>query len=197
MALARATTARRDAVRLACGEPGSLANNAAVGAVCLGSTFVVLVDRRSSYTLWLLLAGMFSAAYLIVWGMTSYGFIVLTCFAGYWLATLAPRSIGGLRIGLAGTEITCGVLSLFVAWISFRTELRAVLWSDTGTAERVGAIVDAFRKLGFLQPGNFESLNWINGRLNQYIFVGKMIEWHHLFSDLRLQCETIYVALLA
>ena len=173
-----------------------VARNAAVVAVCLGATFVALVDRRSNYTLWLVLAGTIPTAYLIVWGFTSYGFIVFTCFASYWLAVLAPRSLGSLRIGLAGAAITYGILSLFVAWMSFRTELRAVLWSDAGAADRVGAIVDAFSKTELLQPGNFESLDWISTRLNQYVFVGKMIEWHELYPDLRLHGETLYLALL-
>jgi len=173
-----------------------VARNAAIVTICLGATFAAIVDR-SNYSLWIVLAAMIPAAYLIIWGFISYGFIAFTCFAGYWLAVLMSRSLSSLRIGLASAAITYALLSLFVAWMSFRTELREVLWGHAGSADRIGAIVDAFSKTELLQPGNFESLDWINGRLNQYVFVGKMIEWHDLFPDLRLNGETIILAFLA
>ena len=175
-----------------------VARNAAIVVVCLGAALVVLADRSSNYVLWVVLGAAIPATYTIVWGFTSFGFIVFTCFAGFWLAVLASNRIGPIRLGLGGAALTYTLLSLFVAWMSFREDLRDVLWSrSAGLYDRLDVIFNALGKVVWLRPSDFESLDWLNIRLNQYVFVGKAIEWHDLFPDLRLHGETIALAALA
>jgi hypothetical protein len=172
--------------------------NVAVVAICLGAAFVVLVDRRRNYVAWVLAGAAIPVAYVIVWGFVSYGFIVLTCLLGFWLAVLASPRLGMLRIAVAGTIGVYILLSAFVAWMSFREELREILWADSsGVTERASAIIGAFAKTEWLRPSNFESLDWLNTRLNQYVFVGKAIEYHELVGGLKLYGESIFLAPLA
>jgi hypothetical protein len=175
-----------------------VARNIAVVTVCLGAAFAVRSLRPRSYFVWLLPAAAIPATYLVVWGFVSYGFVVFTCFAGFWLAVLAPRRLSPLAIGAGGALVTYGLLSLFVLWMSFRDQLRAVLWSEgAGIGERMTAVGDALASVELLSPTNFASLDWLNIRLNQYVFVGKAIEWHAIWPDLRLHGETLYIAAFA
>jgi hypothetical protein len=136
------------------------------------------------------------AAYLILWGFTSYGFIVFTCLAAYWLAVLAPRWLGPATLAASTGLVTYGMLSLFVAWMSFRVQLREVLWNSQATlGERLSAIATALGNADWLRPTNFSSLDWLNARLNQYVFVGKAIEWHELAPSLQLHGQTLLNAL--
>ena len=172
--------------------------NAAVVFICLGAALVVHADRGHSYARWVLLAAALPAVYLMLWGFVSYGFITLTIFAGFWLAVLASRRIGALVIGAGSAGIMYLLLSLFVAWMTFRDELRAVLWDERADfAARIGAVLNAFGKTELLSPFNFTSLDVLNTRLNQYVFVGKAIEWHDLFPHLQLYGQSIALSLLA
>ena len=173
-----------------------VARNVAVAIICLGAALTIFVDRRS-YGYWVAVGCTIPAAYLILWGFVSYGFIIFTVYAGFWLGVLAPKRLGVWKIGVGAALITYLLLSLFVAWMSFRDELRAVLWSGADFNARLGAVLEAFGKTELLRPDNFESLDWINSRLNQYIFVGKAIELHELVPDLQMNGETILLALLA
>ena len=175
-----------------------VARNAAVVFVSMGAAFTVHVERQRTYWRWVVLAAAIPAAYLIVWGFLSYGFIVFTCFAGFWLAVLTKRRPRALTFALWGGGFTYVLLSLFEAWISFRTQLRAVLWNNDATfAERLDAIGNAFSHTELLTPSNFTSLDWLNTRLNQYLFVGKAIEFHEAMPSLWLNGQSIYLAFLA
>ena len=174
-----------------------VARNVAVAIICLGAALTVLVDRRGGYGVWMAVGCTIPAAYVILWGFTSYGFVTLTVYAGFWLGILAPKRLGAWRIGVGAALITYLLLSLFVAWMSFREELRAVLWSNAGFNARLGAVLEAFDKTELLQSENFESLDLINGRLNQYIFVGKAIQLHEQEPDLQMDGETLLLALVA
>ncbi|MGF7159321.1 hypothetical protein FHS85_000940 [Rhodoligotrophos appendicifer] len=169
--------------------------NVAVVAICLGAVIAALSGRSTGR--WMALACVIPMTYLVAFGFTSYGFIVLTIFLGFWLCNFVPRRWGELRLTAGAAIGGYGLLSLFVTWMSFRDQLRAVLWSDAGLFARLGAVADAVARSEFLSPWNFASLDQINGRLNQYIFVGKMIEWHAQVPGLRLYGETLYLALLA
>lgn len=175
-----------------------VARNVAIALICIGAALAVFTDGQRSYWRWAFLAASIPAAYIIFWGFTSYGFISFTVFAGFWLAVLASRRLGAIRIGAGSIVIVYILISLFVAWMSFRTELRAVLWKDeAGLEERVTAITDAFGQTELLSPSNLASLDLVNGRLNQYIFVGKAMEWHELNTDLWLEGETLLQVLIA
>ncbi len=171
-----------------------VARNTAIVVVCLGALYAC--SNGEGYLRWMAAAALIPSAYLVVWGVTSYGFIASTIIAGFWLCQLKPTRWNGLRLGLGISAASYLLLSLFVTWMSFRQQLRSVLWSQAGFGERLEALGTAISNTELLSPSNFASLDWLNGRLNQYIFVGKMIVWHDMMPDLRLYGKTLYLALI-
>ena len=177
--------------------------NMAIPVICLGA--IIGVQKKGiskggmlSYKKWVALAISIPVIYLVVWGFVSYGFIVFTIFAGFWLAVLSKhRRRLSIRVGLYALVITYILLSFFVAYMSFRSELREVIWGGGGYTASFVAIFDAFSNTKLLNPFDFESLDWLNIRLNQYIFVGKAIEYHQINPDLRLNGSTLFLALFS
>ncbi len=175
---------------------GQVLRNVAIAFVCLGAALAVMEDGRP-YGRWILLGALIPAAYLVIWGFTSYGFLTLSVFAGFGLALLSKRRWGALRLAAIGGGLSYALLSLFVAWMSFRDELRRVLWSNAGVGERLIAIYQAFSKTVLLSPTNFASLDLLNTRLSQCIFVGKAVELHAANPSLRQNGKTLVTALFA
>jgi hypothetical protein len=174
-----------------------VARNAGVAVVCLGAAAAVLVDGRTRFGRWIALGALIPLAYLIGFGFLSYGFIVFTCFVGFWLAVLRRRRLRLLPLMASSLAITYLLLSLFLTWMDARDRLRAVLWGQAGLSDRLAAIWIAVTQVGPLNFTNFADLDLLNLRLNQYIFVGKVIEYHALRPDLRLHGESLYSALFA
>jgi hypothetical protein len=175
-----------------------VSRNVAVVVVCLGAALAMHVDGGRYYFRWIVLAALIPAIYLIYGGFTSYGFITLTILVGFWLTVLARKKLGAIGLAVGGFAVTYGLLVLFVVWMSFREELRAVLWSGSaGLVQRLEAIGRALSNIELLRPSNFAALDIMNTRLNQYVFVGKAIEWHEMFPEMRTYGETLYVAFLA
>jgi hypothetical protein len=169
--------------------------NVATVVICLGAALAVHADQRQSYWGWAAMAVAIPVFYIVAWGFVSSGFIAFTVFAAFWLALLARPGLSAARIAAFSALTVYGMLSLFVAWMTFRDGLRAN--DDRATSERLDIIVDGFGKTELLSVNNFASLDWLNIRLNQYIFVGKAIEWHQIFPDLQLYGESLYLALFA
>jgi hypothetical protein len=165
--------------------------NLAVTAICLGPAMILMYDRRRAWPHWLWAAAAIPTTYIVVWGFTSYGFIVFSIFISFWLCVLASRRIGALTIGAASGVVFVGLLSAFVAWMSARDRVREVVWTGGGIGERLAVIGEAIRNIEILQPSNFLSLDWLNIRLNHNIFVGKVLEWHERFPDLKMQGEQL------
>ena len=171
--------------------------NAAIVFVCLGAYLAVRRARQGLPIEWLALAAMIPAAYLLVWGFISFGFYAFTVMASFALIAIFRGRIGTGRFALGLLGVGYVLLSLFVAYMSFRNELRIVLWSDAGFADRLWATLQAFSGVRLLDPTDFESLDWLVTRLNQGLFVGKAIEHHALYETLRLNGESLLLALVA
>jgi hypothetical protein len=169
--------------------------NVATVIICLGAALAVHADKRRTYWGWCVLAVAIPAFYIIAWGFTSYGFFAFMVFAAFWLAVLARPDISAAKIGMGAALLFYSMLSVFVAWMSFRDTLRA--GEDDTTSQRLNVIIDGFSKAELLSVNNFASLDWLNIRLNQYVFVGKVIEWHQIFPDLRLYGESLFIAIFA
>ena len=171
----------------------------AVATICLGAALVVLVDRKRRYLFWVVLAALIPVVYLCLYASVSQGFYFFTIFVSFWLAVLAPSRLSSLKIGLFGTLIFYGVLCSFVAWMSFRDGLREQLRSNaiTRLSDRLHDLIVGFSTIEFLTPASDAALDLLNARLNQYIFVGKAIEWHAYNPQLYLYGESLYLAPLA
>jgi hypothetical protein len=175
---------------------GQVLRNVSVAFVCLGAALAIWEDGKP-YGKWLLLGALIPAAYLVIWGFTSYGFLVLTIFAGFGLTVLSKRRWSAVRLTVIGAGLSYVLLSLFVVWMSFREELRRVLWSDAGLGERLIAIYQAFSKTVLLSPIDFASLDLLNLRLSQNILVGKAVELQAEIPSLRQNGKSLLVALFA
>lgn len=168
----------------------------AVIIVCLGATFAIFIDRKSP-KLWISLGVLIPLIYLVVWGFTSYGFIALTVCIGFWLAVVSRRRVSIKGMVVIGGLATYGLLMLFVAWMSYREEIRSAIWGGASLTERVSVVADGVQHTRILLPTDFESLDWLNLRLNQGLLVGKAIEMHAAVPELRLYGETIVLSAAA
>lgn len=170
--------------------------NLAVAFVCVGAALAVREDD-TRYGRWLLLGSLIPAAYLLLWGYTSYGFLVLTVFTGFWLTSLAKSRWNTPRLTIVGAGVSYLLLSLFVAWMSFRDGYRAVVLSGGGLGQRLDAMFQGFSRTVLLSPVDFHSLDLVNARLSQTIFVGKAVELQTAIPSLRENGKTLLNALFA
>lgn len=171
--------------------------NAAVIVVCLGLSLSILVDGKSSNARWLAIGALIPASYLVLYGFISYGFIVVCCLFGFYLSQISSRKSSAWLFTAASVISSYFLLSTFIAWMTFRDSLRELIWAGAPLGERVQAVANAIMSIRLLSWMDFESLDLITMRLNQYVFVGKAIELHSISPDLRLWGETIWVSAFA
>ena len=171
--------------------------NLAVALICLGAALVVLGVGRRGLARWYVLAALLPAYFLLVWGFVSYGFVVFTIYAGFWLAVLRPPGLARWKIALSSAAILYLLLVLFVAWMSFRAEVRGVIWHGGDLSARLAVLWRALSGIELLGPGNLAALDWLAIRLNQTMMVGKVVEWHAHHPELRLHGATLWVVALA
>lgn len=166
-----------------------LARNVGIVAICLGS-YLAWRDGRSLAP-WICLAALVPLYYFVLFGFASYGLIFGTILGSFWFAKLKRGRERGLLpsalLGLAGTWV---FLTAFVGWFSFREQFREVIWAGEG-----GSIMPILNKAiagtELFSPWNFASLDLVNIRLNLPIFIGKMIERHTLYPDLKEYGDTL------
>lgn len=170
--------------------------NVAIPLVAMGMFLSLNQMTKLTYKQWWLLALSIPIIYLVVWGFVSYGFIVFAILAGYWFAVLPKRKVGLLKFIILFVLVTYILLSIFVVYMSFREDIRSVVWGGGSFFSRAQVIFEAFSNVKLLSPFDFESLDWLNIRLNQYIFVGRAIEVHEENPDLRLNGASLLLSLL-
>ncbi|MEP2612598.1 hypothetical protein [Marinobacter alexandrii] len=171
--------------------------NAALIAVCIGAAFTVLTDRKASYRRWLLIGMVIPAIYLIVFGFASYGFILVCILVAFYLAFMRRKTPKLWKALTAGFAITYIFLAAFVAWMNFRDNLRAMIADNSSIGARIEVLWQAALSSRLLSWYDYQSLDLLTVRLNQYIFVGKAIELQSADPSLRLYGETIWIAFFA
>lgn len=175
-----------------------IGRNAAIALICLGATLAFWRKAPPHVMLkWFALGSLIPAAYLFGWGFMSYGFLAFTSFAGFFglrLTRTPPRLYRFVGLTLAVSYL---LLSIFVAYMSFRDELRKILWSNAGLGDRINSVVSSFGNITWLNPFDFSSLDWLVIRLNQSMYIGKMIEYHATHENLRLYGESLILAFVA
>lgn len=164
--------------------------NLAVVAVCLGG----LLARRYGRPLWpwLMVAGMIPAYYMVLRGFASFAFFYAVVMTGFALAHLRRRRSGGLRMSLQASALVYLVLMGFIAWLSFRDELRDVVWRGAAGSP-LDIMFTAFSGIEWLTPWNYPALDRLNTRFNLPIFIGKMMEMHEANPELRLWGATLVI----
>lgn len=167
-----------------------LARNVGIAAICLGSYF----SWRDGKSLvpWILLAAMVPLYYFVLFGFASYGLLFAIILVSFWFAKFNRRRARGLLptalLGFVGTWL---ILTAFVGWFSFRDQFRDVIWAGEG-GSILPILSKAIGQTELFSPWNFASLDLVNIRLNLPIFIGKMIERHTLYPDLREHGETLF-----
>lgn len=166
--------------------------NVLVVALLMGAYFAKQEGR--SITLWALLALLVPVYYFAIWGFVSYGFMFAMALAGFWLAQLQPRNklLAGALVWLGAIGIIYLLLTLFVVWISFRDEIRLIVWSGAD-GSLWDILLRALSETELFSPWNFASLDLINIRLNLPIFIGRMMEKHSLNPELRQYGATLAI----
>jgi hypothetical protein len=137
------------------------------------------------------------AYYLFGFGFVSYGFLFFSVFCGFWLSVLAPRRIGFIASALGAGLLVYVLLGLFVGWMTFREEIRDVIWHGGGFGATLAVLTRAMGQMQLFSVLNFDSLDWINTRLNMPLFIGKMMEWHGVHPELQSHGGTLITLPLA
>lgn len=166
--------------------------NILVVALLMGAYFAARAGK--SVMPWVVLSLLVPVYYFTVWGFVSFGFMFGMALLGFWLAQLRPRnsSLGGPRLVLGTVAMIYVLLTLFVAWFSFRDEVRNVVWmGDEGSLAAI--LLRALSETEFFSPWNFEALDLINIRLNLGIFIGRMMERHEIYPELRQYGATLVI----
>lgn len=154
-----------------------------LAVVCLGAAAAVFNGR--GWRRWMAVAALVPVYYLAGFGFVSYSFLFATVLASFWLAVLKKGGRTGWLGSAACIVAACYlVLTLFVAWMSIRDEIRQIVWEGSG-----GSIVDAMSRAARMvepfSPWDFTALDLINIRLNLPLFIGRMIDWHASHPELR------------
>lgn len=166
--------------------------NLALSVICLGAASAVLNGR--GYRGWIVLAALVPAYYLVGLGFTSYGFLFVTILLCFWLAVLKMprRTAWPVAWGLA--LVVCYLaLTLFMAWMSFREELRLIVWQPENDGSIVDVALRALQGIEPFSPWDFHALDLINIRLDLPLFVGRMIDWHARHPELREHGATLII----
>ena len=165
------------------GALSELGRNVAVAAICLGAYHAWASGK--SIVVWVAVASLIPFYYLVLWGFVSYGFLFATLIISFWMARIRRSSVmKRLRLVLLSFAIFWLILTLFVAWFSFRDEVRQIVWANSGQS-LWGVLESALAETELFSPWNFGSLDMINIRLNLTIFIGRMIEHHQSFPQLK------------
>ena len=169
--------------------------NLAAVAICLGAYRAR--RRGKAITIWIALASLIPLYYFVVMGFFSYGFVFATIMMSFWLAQIRRKSpMSKLSAPLFSFAAIWLILTAAVGWLSFRDEARRIIWSKTG-----GSLWEvtkrAFVETELFSPWNFASLDLINTRFNMSILIGRMMEYHQMFPDLKEWGSTLTVIPLA
>ena len=166
--------------------------NVALPYLALGS-YLAVREGRSYFGLFLLTLFV-PIYYLFIWGFTSLGFTFMMAILAFWMSQL--RKPGGSISKVWGVVMTLGIiwiiLTLFVAWFSIREEIRSVVWGGQDGSV-LAILLTAGQRMEIFSPWNFDSLDFINIRLNLPIFIGKMIERHQELPELRQWGATLII----
>ena len=174
-----------------------VSRNAAVVFICLGAFVALSKQSKTSFAMWGGAAALVPALYLFAWGFMSYGFLAITFFAAFYAMKLTNKPPGTIPGTAVGALATYGLISIFVSYMSFRGLIRSVVWGGGSISDRFNVVLYAMRDITVLNPFDYASLDWLMMRLNQGMFVGKVIESHAVNETLRVHGETLILALIA
>jgi hypothetical protein len=120
---------------------------------------------------WLAISLVLPFTTLITAGMLGYGAIAVLTI----LIFVSSFLRSPVRVILAGALIVYLGLSVFVSYMRDRTDIRATVWGEQSFEDRFDKISKTVTTFEWFDPGNFEHLQRIDGRLNQNFLVGAAV----------------------
>ena len=141
---------------------------------------------------WLAISLVLPFTTLITAGMLGYGAIAVLTI----LIFVSSFLRSPVRVILAGTLTVYLGLSVFVSYMRDRTDIRATVWGEQSIEDRFDRISKTVTTFEWFDPGNFEHLQRIDGRLNQNFLVGAAVYQLGQTQNFA-RGETLWDALLA
>lgn len=171
-----------------------LENGRNLAVVTIGLGMYLAVRDGKPILKWLLLAPVVPAYFLFAKGFVSFSMLFGLTLLAFWMAQIQQRRTGVSTLWRIGVTVVLvyAFLTLFVGWFSFRNEIRLILW-QSGGGSILGVIGRAIVETEVFSPWNFEALDLVNIRLNQNIFIGRLIAEHQLFPELRQYGATLII----
>lgn len=165
--------------------------NLAVATICIGAYRAWSSGR--SVAVWMAVASLIPLYYLAFFGFVSYGFMFAVTMASFWLArTRKSSAMYKLRLTLLILATVWLLLTFFVAWFSFRDQVRLVVWEGAG-GSLWSILMRAIAETDLFSPWNYDSLDVINIRLNLNLFIGRMIDRHQSLPELQEWGATLII----
>lgn len=166
--------------------------------ICLGLWNAQVLNDRRQRLFFLALSLVVPAIYLVFFGFVSYGALALLIVLSFLLCQ--GRKLNARRFARAAVVaslITYLGLSVYIAYMQFRKEIRAAVWGGKTVQERLAVVLDAGSAIGPFDPWNEEHLHLVNWRLNQCALVGQTIHFLKVYPDRFENGSTITRAVFA
>jgi hypothetical protein len=163
-----------------------------VAGLCLHAWRAWLRGRRPWALGVLALGVLFPLGTTVSQGFMGYGIAVFLVIYGFVAAFYRPR----WQLVLVGIAAFYGGLSLYHAYMSTRTELRAVVWGGAGYGARFAAVGAMLAELKPVDLRDVEFLRQVDARLNQNYLVGSAAEHLDRPEDYA-RGETLWMAAVA
>ena len=163
-----------------------------IAGICLNCWLLWQQGRKRSFMQWLVLSLSFPIFTVLTQGFLGFGIAFLATILIFVGTFYRPRwhIVGG------GLAAVFGALSLFVAYLEHRDNLRAAVWGEQSAEVRIAAALDmvlAIEPFDLTKPNH---LNAIDLRLNQNELVGAAMEYVPNFMEFA-SGETLYMALIS
>lgn len=176
---------------------GSVGHNANLALICVGIYKARVNQSVIGKILFYTSAIILPIYYLLVFGFVSHGFIASIIILMFIVASSSRQQWTYSRLFLATIIIGYILASLCVLYFTSRDELRSVIWGGQSYGLRVTTLFDVLRDVEPLNPADFASLDRINMRLSQTAFVGRTIDWHAQYPELRQYGATLFLFVFA
>jgi len=144
------------------------------------------------FTAWLAVSFLLPFMTLISAGMLGYGAVAVLTI----LIFVASFLRAPVKVILAGVLATYLGLSVYVSYMRDRNVIRASVWGEQSFSDRVDSISKTVSTFEWFDPGDWEHLQRIDGRLNQNFLVGAAV-YQLSQTQSYARGDTLWDALLA
>ena len=163
-----------------------------IAGICLNCWLLWQQGQKSRFTQWLAFSLGFPCFTVLMQGFLGFGVAFLATILIFVGSFYRPR----WHIILGGAVALFGALSLFVAYLEHRDNLRAVVWAEQSAAVRINAALDMIMSVEPFDLSKPNHLAAIDLRLNQNELVGAAMGYVPSVREFA-QGETFFMALIS